>query len=66
MRFDTKYPQEREIQVFWVIIQGSGDINDAITHCIGAAWMTRKVASGVSCDKKVPSELKGVFYSVVV
>ncbi|KAG5610287.1 hypothetical protein H5410_021568, partial [Solanum commersonii] len=48
------------------VIQGSGDIDDDVTHCIGVAWMKWRLASGVLCDKKIPSRLKGKFYRVVV
>ncbi|KAG5625780.1 hypothetical protein H5410_010998 [Solanum commersonii] len=39
------------------VIQGSGDIED-VTHRIGVAWMKWRLASGVLCDKKIPSRLK--------
>ncbi|KAG5620749.1 hypothetical protein H5410_005967 [Solanum commersonii] len=47
-------------------IQGSGDIDEDVTHRIGVAWMKWRLASGVLCDKKIPSRLKGKFYRVVV
>ncbi|KAG5600808.1 hypothetical protein H5410_032178 [Solanum commersonii] len=46
--------------------EGSGDIDDDVTHRIGVAWMKWRLASGVLCDKKIPSRLKGKFYRVVV
>ncbi|KAG5592657.1 hypothetical protein H5410_043171 [Solanum commersonii] len=48
------------------VIQGSGDIDDDVTHRIGVAWMKWRLASGVLCDKKIPPKLKGKFYRVVV
>ncbi|KAG5628180.1 hypothetical protein H5410_013398 [Solanum commersonii] len=48
------------------VIQENGDIDDDITHRIGVAWMKWRLASGVLCDKKIPSRLKGKFYRVVV
>ncbi|XP_060179517.1 B3 domain-containing protein REM17-like isoform X4 [Lycium barbarum] len=48
------------------IMQGSGEIDDDVTHRIGAGWMKWRLASGVLCDKKVPPQLKGKFYKVVV
>ncbi|XP_060182471.1 uncharacterized protein LOC132612165 [Lycium barbarum] len=48
------------------IVQGSGEIDDDVTHRIGAGWMKWRLASGVLCDKKVPPKLKGKFYKVVV
>ncbi|XP_059285302.1 uncharacterized protein LOC132038635 [Lycium ferocissimum] len=48
------------------IMQPSGEIDDDVTHRIGAGWMKWRLASGVLCDKKVPPQLKGKFYKVVV
>ncbi|PHU25653.1 Protein NAP1 [Capsicum chinense] len=39
-------------------IQGNGEIDEDVTHCIGAGWMK------VLCDKKVPLKLIGKFYRV--
>ncbi|XP_070013666.1 uncharacterized protein [Nicotiana sylvestris] len=44
-------------------IQGDGEIDEDFTHRIGVGW---RLASGVLCDKKVPSILKGKFYRAVV
>ncbi|KAG5604997.1 hypothetical protein H5410_026489, partial [Solanum commersonii] len=53
--------------VSWSLrIQGSGDIDDDVTHRIGVAWMKWRPASGVLCDKKIPYRLKGKFYRVIV
>ncbi|XP_059309687.1 uncharacterized protein LOC132060785, partial [Lycium ferocissimum] len=48
------------------IIQGDGDIDDDVSHRIGAGWMKWRLASESLCDKKVPPKLKGKFYKVVV
>ncbi|KAM3252103.1 hypothetical protein P3L10_006173 [Capsicum annuum] len=48
------------------VIQSNGEIDEDVSHRIGAGWMKWKLASGVLCDKKVPSKLKGKFYRVVV
>ncbi|XP_060184057.1 uncharacterized protein LOC132613816 isoform X1 [Lycium barbarum] len=48
------------------IMQGNGEIDDDVTHRIGVGWMKWRLASGVLCDKKVPPQLKGKFYRVVV
>ncbi|KAG5587041.1 hypothetical protein H5410_047475 [Solanum commersonii] len=44
----------------------SGGIDDDVAHRIEVAWMKWRLASGVLCDKKIPSRLKGKFYRVVV
>ncbi|KAF3666428.1 putative transmembrane protein 56-B-like isoform X2 [Capsicum annuum] len=35
-------------------IQGNGEIDEDVSHCIGAGWMKWRLASGILCDKKVP------------
>ncbi|KAF3661239.1 hypothetical protein FXO38_11799 [Capsicum annuum] len=50
---------------FGVVIQGNGEIDEDVSHRIGAGWMKWKLASGL-CDKKVPPKLKGKFYRVAV
>nr|XP_016501018.1 PREDICTED: uncharacterized protein LOC107819426 [Nicotiana tabacum] len=49
-----------------LVIQVDGEIKEDITHFIGVGWIKWRLASGVLCDKKVPSILKGTFYRVVV
>ncbi|PHU12092.1 Chitin elicitor receptor kinase 1 [Capsicum chinense] len=48
------------------MIQGNREIDEDGTHRIGAGWLKWRLASGVLCDKKVPTKLKGMFYRVVV
>ncbi|KAF3676322.1 putative pre-mRNA-processing factor 6-like [Capsicum annuum] len=48
------------------VIQGNSEIDEDVSHRIGAAWMKWKLASGVLCDKKVPAKLKGKIYKVAV
>ncbi|KAF3619609.1 putative thioredoxin Y1, chloroplastic-like [Capsicum annuum] len=48
------------------VIQSNGEIDEDVSHRIGAGWMKWKLAAGVLCDKKVPPKLKGKFYRVVV
>ncbi|XP_019261739.1 PREDICTED: uncharacterized protein LOC109239608 [Nicotiana attenuata] len=47
-------------------IQGNREIDEDLTHRIGAGWMKWRLASGVLYDKNVPMRLKGKFYKVVV
>ncbi|KAM3395257.1 hypothetical protein P3S68_004262 [Capsicum galapagoense] len=48
------------------VIQSNGEIDEDVSHRIGAGWMKWKLAWGVLCDKKVPPKMKGKFYRVVV
>jgi hypothetical protein len=59
-------PKTESFKYLGSIIQSSGDIDDDVTHRIGAAWLKWRLASGVLCDKKVPPKLKGKFYRMVV
>ncbi|KAG5573939.1 hypothetical protein H5410_063705 [Solanum commersonii] len=59
-------PKKESFKYLGSVIQGSGDIDDDVTHRIGVAWMKWRLASGVLCDKKIPPKLKGKFYRVVV
>ncbi|KAK4364064.1 hypothetical protein RND71_015422 [Anisodus tanguticus] len=59
-------PKKGSFKYLGSIIQGNGEIDDDVTHRIGAGWMKWRLASGVLCDKKVPPKLKGRFYRVVV
>ncbi|XP_075091671.1 uncharacterized protein LOC107763843 [Nicotiana tabacum] len=46
--------------------RGNGEINEDITHHVGAEWMKWRLASGVLCDRNVPPRFKGKFYKVAV
>ncbi|KAG5591582.1 hypothetical protein H5410_042096 [Solanum commersonii] len=59
-------PKKESFKYLGSVIQGSGDIDDDVTHRIGVAWTKWRLASGVLCDKKIPPRLKGKFYRVVV
>ncbi|KAG5596183.1 hypothetical protein H5410_037415 [Solanum commersonii] len=59
-------PKKESFKYLGSVIQGSGDIDDDVTHHIGVAWRKWRLASGVLCDKKIPHKLKGKFYRVVV
>ncbi|XP_070032752.1 uncharacterized protein [Nicotiana tomentosiformis] len=47
-------------------LEWDGEIDKDVTHRIGAGWMEWRLASGILCDKKVPSKFKDKFYRVVV
>ncbi|KAG5576666.1 hypothetical protein H5410_056800, partial [Solanum commersonii] len=51
-------PKRESFKYLGSTIQGSGDIDDDVTHRIGVAWMKWRLASGVLCDKKIPARLK--------
>ncbi|XP_070026013.1 uncharacterized protein [Nicotiana sylvestris] len=59
-------PKRDSFKYLGLVIQGDGEIDEDVTHRIGAGWMKWRLASGVLCDKKVPPILKGKFYRAVV
>ena len=59
-------PKRDSFKYLGSMIQGDGEIDEDVTHRIGAGWMKWRLASGVLCDKKVPPILKGKFYRAVV
>ncbi|GJV10816.1 retrovirus-related pol polyprotein LINE-1 [Tanacetum coccineum] len=44
----------------------SGRIDEDVAHCIKAAWLKWRTATGVLCDRNVPLKLKGKFYRVAI
>ncbi|XP_060182503.1 uncharacterized protein LOC132612201, partial [Lycium barbarum] len=67
VRLGTQVIQKKDsFKYLGSIIQRNGEIDDDVTHRIGAGWMKWRLASGVLCDKKMPPKLKGKFYKVVV
>ncbi|PHT83219.1 hypothetical protein T459_11662 [Capsicum annuum] len=48
------------------MIRGNGEIDEDVSHRIGAGWLKWRLASGILCDKKVPPKLKGKLYRVAV
>ncbi|KAF3632294.1 Vacuolar protein sorting-associated protein 24 -like protein 1 [Capsicum annuum] len=67
VELDSRAIQKREsFKYLEFIIQGNGEIDEDVTHRIGAGWLKWRLASGVLCDKKVPPKLKGKIYRVAV
>ncbi|XP_070026270.1 uncharacterized protein [Nicotiana sylvestris] len=60
------YPKRDSFKYLGSIINGNEEIDEDVTHRIGAGWMRWRLASGIFCDKNVPPGLKGKFYKVVV
>nr|XP_033512780.1 uncharacterized protein LOC108945535 [Nicotiana tomentosiformis] len=59
-------PKKGSFNYLGSVIQGDGEIDEDVAHCIGVGWMKWRLASGVLHDKKVPLELKGKFYRAMV
>ena len=48
------------------VIQSNGEIDGDVTNRIQAGWLKWRAATGVLCDKKFPSRLKGKFYRIAI
>nr|XP_016432522.1 PREDICTED: uncharacterized protein LOC107759166 [Nicotiana tabacum] len=67
VRIDTQViPRRESFKYLRSVIQSDGEIDEDVTHCIGAGWMKWRLASGVLYDKNMPLRLKEKFYKVVV
>uniref|UniRef100_A0A1S4AAW9 Uncharacterized protein n=1 Tax=Nicotiana tabacum TaxID=4097 RepID=A0A1S4AAW9_TOBAC len=67
VRLDSQViPKKGSFMYLGSIIQGDENIDEEVTHRIGVGWMKWRLASGVLSDRKVPPELKGIFYRAVV
>ncbi|XP_070039652.1 uncharacterized protein [Nicotiana tomentosiformis] len=62
----TSHPRRDSFKYLGSMIQGNMEIDEDVTHPIGAGWMKCRLAYGVLCDKNVPPRLKGKFYKAVV
>lgn len=62
VRLDTQnIPKRNRFRYVGSIMQGSGYINNDITHRIGMAWMNWRLASRILCDAKVPRKIRSKF-----
>ncbi|VFQ71539.1 unnamed protein product [Cuscuta campestris] len=48
------------------VIQADGELDGNVGHRVGVAWAKWRLASGVLCDPKISSGMKGKFYRSVV
>ncbi|KAF3644377.1 putative filament-like plant protein 3-like isoform X1 [Capsicum annuum] len=54
VKLDCRAIQKREsFKYLGSMIQGNGEIDEDVTHCIGAGWLKWRLPSGVLYDKKV-------------
>nr|XP_016500799.1 PREDICTED: uncharacterized protein LOC107819228 [Nicotiana tabacum] len=52
-------PKRGSFKYHGSVIQGNEEIDEDVTHHVGAGWMKWRLESGVLCDKDVPPKLKG-------
>ncbi|XP_019241819.1 PREDICTED: uncharacterized protein LOC109221835 [Nicotiana attenuata] len=54
VKLDTQViPKRDSFKYLGSVIQGNGEIDEDVTHCVGAWWMKWRLASDVLCDKNV-------------
>ncbi|KAH1125341.1 hypothetical protein GYH30_014768 [Glycine max] len=63
---DHIIPQVTRFKYLESVIQDDREIEGDVNHRIQAGWMKWRKASGVLCDAKVPTKLKGKFYRTAV
>ncbi|XP_019259253.1 PREDICTED: uncharacterized protein LOC109237399 [Nicotiana attenuata] len=67
VRLDSQViPKRGSFKYLGSVIQGNREIDEDVTHRIGAGWMKWRLTSGVFCDKYLRPRLKGKFYRAVV
>ena len=47
-------------------MQFKGELDDNVEHRIKAGWFKWKKATGVLCDRRMPVEVNGKFYRIVI
>ncbi|XP_057543515.1 uncharacterized protein LOC130821750 [Amaranthus tricolor] len=47
-------------------VTSNGEIDEDVTHRIQTGWLKWRAATGVLCDEKFSSRLKGKFYRVAI
>ncbi|XP_070022595.1 uncharacterized protein [Nicotiana sylvestris] len=62
VRLDSQViPKRDSFKYLGSVIQGTGEIDEGVTHRIGVGWMKWRLETGVLYDKKVPPLLKDSF-----
>ena len=63
---DTKVPRVKEFKYLGSTVQESGSCERKVKKRVQAGWNGWRKASGVICDKRLPTRVKGKVYSSVV
>jgi hypothetical protein len=63
---DQEIPKRDHFRYLGSIISQDGEIADDVTHRIQVGWLKWRSATGVLCDKRVPTKLKGKFYRTAI
>ncbi|KAI8559570.1 hypothetical protein RHMOL_Rhmol04G0184900 [Rhododendron molle] len=63
---DQEIPKSDHFRYLGLIISIDEEITDDVTHRIQVGWLKWRSATGVLCDKRVPTKLKGKFYETAI
>ena len=63
---EHEIPQRDSSCYLGSIISEDGEIDEDIEHKIKAGWLKWRFASGVLCDQRTPTILKGKFYRTII
>ncbi|KAK9118568.1 hypothetical protein Scep_016661 [Stephania cephalantha] len=63
---EIEVPKVNHFRYLGSIIQNDGNIENDVTHRIQAGWRKWRSATGVICDRNVPTKLKGKFYRTAI
>ena len=63
---DAKLPRVKEFKYLGSTVQESGSCEREVKKRVQAGWNGRRRVSGVICDRRLPTRVKGKVYSSVV
>ena len=59
-------PRSERFKYLGSIFSKDGEVVEDVTHRIQVGWLKWRSASGVLCDRKIPTKLKGKFYRTAI
>ena len=63
---NQELPKSKHFRYLRSIITTAGEIDANVAHRIKARWYKWRSTSGVLCDKRIPTRLKGKFYRTAI